>query len=426
MPRTSLAYRALLRTATALAPLGGLFDDKLARTVGLRRGVGDRLAAWARTSRDRARQLAWFHAPSVGEGLQAKAVIDEFRRRHPDWQVAYTYFSPSAEKFAAGVGADIADCLPFDTSKASGLALDALDPSLLVFSKLDVWPELATQAARLGVPVALVAATVRPGSGRLGPVARALLRPGYEALSIAGAISTDDAERLARLGVARERIRVTGDPRSDSVLARVDHARGNDPLLAPGGVTLVAGSTWPLDEEALLAAFVSVRARRPDARLILAPHEPTPDAIELILRTASRLGAPEPRLLGEATSGTPLVVVDRLGVLASLYGAGAVAYVGGGFGRAGLHSVLEPAAWGLPVIVGPHWQESRDAGRLIADGAAVAAGTVDALATVWFNWLQDDQARASAGARALAIVEAERGASARSAALLDEVLQLRR
>ncbi len=119
-----------------------------------------------------------------------------------------------------GVGADIADCLPFDTASASAQALDALDPSLLVFAKLDVWPELATQAARIGIPVALVAATVRPGSGRLGPVARALLKPGYEALRIAGAISNDDAERLARLGVARERIRVTGDPRSDSVLSR--------------------------------------------------------------------------------------------------------------------------------------------------------------------------------------------------------------
>lgn len=426
MPRTSLAYRALLRTATVLAPLGGLFDEKLARTIALRRGVGDRLTKWGRTSRDPARPLAWFHAPSVGEGLQAKAVIDEFRRRHADWQVAYTYFSPSAERFAAGVGADIADCLPFDTSKASAQALEALEPSLLVFAKLDVWPELATQAVRLGLPVALVAATVRPGSGRLGPVARTLLKPGYEALTIAGAISADDAERLARLGVPRERIQVTGDPRCDSVLARVERARLDAPLLAAGSAALVAGSTWPVDEEALLAAFISVRARRPDARLVMAPHEPTPDALELILRTASRLGAPSPRLLSEATAETPLVIVDRLGVLAALYGAGKLAYVGGGFGRAGLHSVLEPAAWGIPVIVGPHWQESRDAGRLMADGAAVSAGTVDALATVWVNWLEDEAARAAAGARAHAVVEAERGASARSAALLDDALQVRR
>ena len=144
MPRTSLAYRALLRTASVLAPLGGLVNEKFARTIALRRGVGERLAAWGRRARDPSRPLAWFHAPSVGEGLQARTVLQEFRARHPDWQVAYTYFSPSAESFAAGIGADIADCLPIDTPEAVNAALDALRPSLLVFAKLDVWPELAT------------------------------------------------------------------------------------------------------------------------------------------------------------------------------------------------------------------------------------------------------------------------------------------
>ncbi len=422
MPRTSLAYRALLRTATALAPLGGLFNQKLARTIALRRGVGERLASWGRTSRDMDRPLAWFHAPSVGEGLQAKAVLREFRQHHPRWQVAYTYFSPSAEAFAAGIGADIADCLPVDTSGAVALALDALQPSLLVFAKLDVWPELATQAAARDIPVALVAATVRPGSGRLRPLARALLAPGYRALSIVGAISEDDAERLATLGVPRDRIRVTGDPRCDSVLARVAAVPADEPLLAlgKGAPTLVAGSTWPADEDCLLEAFVAVRARRPEARLVLVPHEPSAEAMERIQRASERLGAPPARQLEASPVAGALVVVDRLGVLAGLYGAGKLAYVGGGFGRAGLHSVLEPAAWALPVIFGPHWQESRDAGRLVAAGGAASAASAEALGRLWHGWLENDDARAAMGARALAVVESERGASARSAALLDQ------
>lgn len=421
MLRTSLAYRALLRSASTLAPLGGLVNDKLARTIALRRGVGDRLAAWGRASRDMQRPLAWFHAPSVGEGLQARAVIQEFRARHPDWQAAYTYFSPSAESFAASIGADIADCLPIDTPGAVAQALDALRPSLLVFVKLDVWPELATQAARAGVPVALVAATVRPGSGRLRPLARALLAPGYRALATAGAISEDDAGRLARLGVARDRIDVTGDPRCDSVLARVAAVPADEPLLGlgAGAPTLVAGSTWPIDEDALLEAFVTVRGRCPEARLVLVPHEPGGEALERILRAAERLGAPPARPLGDPPIPGPLVVVNRTGVLAALYGAGDLAYVGGGFGRAGLHSVLEPAAWGVPVLFGPNWEESRDAGRLLAAGGAASAAGPGGLARLWLEWLENDGARTSMGARALAVVESERGASARSAALLD-------
>lgn len=423
MPHTSLAYRALLRTASALAPLGGLVNEKLARTVELRRGVGERLAVWGRTSRDTNRKLAWFHAPSVGEGLQARAVMQAFRARHPDWQVAYTYFSPSAESFAAGIGADIADCLPIDTPDAVAAALDALDPSLLVFAKLDVWPELSTQAARIGVPVALVAATVRPGSGRLRPVARTLLAPGYRALSVAGAISEDDAERLALLGVPRERIRVTGDPRCDSALARVAGVRADEPLLAlgRGAPTLVAGSTWPRDEDCLMEAFGTVRLRHPEARLILVPHEPSAEAVERIQRAAERLGAPPARALGNRAAAGPLVVVDRVGVLAALYGAGTVAYVGGGFGRAGLHSVLEPAAWGLPVLFGPNWQESRDAARLVAAGGGVPVSNPANLAALWLETLRNDDARADMGARALAVVESERGASAQSAALLDQL-----
>lgn len=423
MPHTSLAYRALLRTASALAPLAGLVDEKLARTVALRRGVHERLAAWGRASRDTTRPLAWFHAPSVGEGLQARAVMQAFRARHPDWQVAYTYFSPSAQAFAADIGADVADCLPVDTPDAVAQALDTLRPSLLVFSKLDVWPELATCAARGGVPVALVAATVRPGSGRLGTVARALLKPGYEALAIAGAISADDAERLARLGVSPDRIRVTGDPRCDSVLARVATVHADEPLLAlgRGAPTLVAGSTWPVDEDHLLAAFATVLVQHPDARLILVPHEPSAEAVERIQHAAERLGAPPAHALGAVPVAGPLMVVDRLGVLATLYGAGTLAWVGGGFGRAGLHSVLEPAAWGLPVMFGPNWRESRDAGRLVAAGGAVAAAGAGAIAEQWLAWLETDVARA-AGARALLVVETERGAAAHSAALLDALL----
>jgi 3-deoxy-D-manno-octulosonic-acid transferase len=423
VPHTSFAYRALLRTASALAPLAGLIDEKLARTVALRRGVLERLAAWGRASRNTTRPLAWFHAPSVGEGLQAKAVMQAFRARHPDWQVAYTYFSPSAQAFAASIGADVADCLPFDTPDAVAQTLDALRPSLLVFAKLDVWPELATRAARAGIPVALVAATVRPGSGRLRRVARALLAPGYQALSIAGAISADDAELLARLGVPRDRIHIAGDPRCDSVLARVAAVRDDEPLLAlgSGAPTLVAGSTWPVDEDHLLAAFVTVLGQHPEARLILVPHEPSAEALERIQHAAERVGAPPARVLGAVPEAGPLVVANRLGVLATLYGAGTLAYVGGGFGRAGLHSVLEPAAWGLPVMFGPHWEESRDAGRLIAGGGGVAAANAGALADQWLKWLEDDWKRAAMGGRALEAVESERGASVRLAALLDEL-----
>jgi 3-deoxy-D-manno-octulosonic-acid transferase len=432
MPPTSWSYRAAVRVGVALAPLAGLVDPKIGEGHRHRRRAADRLAWWASSNRDHARPLVWFHAASVGEGRQAESVLDELRQQVPHCQIVYTHFSPSAEPLARRLPVDMADYLPYDAPAAADRVLDALAPDLLVFAKLDLWPELATRAEGRGTRVALVAATVGPGSGRLRWPARPLLRPGYAAVGVAGAISEADAGRLATLGVVPSRIRVTGDPRFDSVAARVAALESGDSLLAfgAGGATLVAGSTWPPDEQVLLQAFARVRERHSAAQLIIVPHEPTADHLATLERRAQGLRLPTPVRLSAATGPVPLLVVDRVGALATLYGAGTMAYVGGGFGGAGLHSVLEPAAWGVPVCFGPRWSESRDAALLLQGGAGTAlpAGrpeAVMALVEIWEKWLTDEPYRAAQGARARAIVASGLGAARRSATMLAELISSR-
>lgn len=396
----------------------------------MRTGATGRLAAWADAHRDPLRPLLWLHAPSVGEGLQAEPVLRRLRARQPGWQFAWTFFSPSAERLAERIGADVADFLPYDARTDVGALLDALRPDALVFSKLDLWPELAVEAAARGARVGLIAATVRPGSGRLRWPARPLLRPGYAAVARAAAVAEEDAARLARLGVPPANITVVGDTRYDSVLERIAGVAADDPLLAhaAGGPALVAGSTWPRDEEAILRAFKLVRAAQPAARLVLVPHEPTPAHLAGVERRAARLGIPSPVRLSAAGGPVPFLLVDRTGVLGALYGAGELAYVGGGFGRAGLHSVLEPAAWGRPVLMGPNWGESRDAGLLLTAGggwAARRAGPARAaadLAAQWLGWLEDPAARRAAGDAALRLVRGGVGAAARTADLVEEMV----
>ena len=420
MPATPLAYRCLTALGSALLPLAARAGRKIREGHAGRLAAPEMLRRWAVAHRRPDRPLVWFHASSVGEGLQAESVLRALRALHPDAQYAYTHFSPSAQPLARRVPADIAGYVPYDRPAAVAAALDALAPDLLVFSKLDLWPELATAAAARGVTVAMVAATVSPGSGRLGWPARALLHAGYGAVAAAGAVAEDDAERLARLGVRRERIRVLGDPRFDSVIERVGAVLPDDPLLrlGRGSPALVAGSTWAPDEAVLLDAFAVVRAAHPGARLILVPHEPTDAHLAAVERQAASAGLPPPVRLSAADGPVPLLLVDRVGVLAALYGAGAMAYVGGGFGRAGLHSVLEPAAWGLPVAFGPRWRESRDAGLLLAAGAAVAVRDGAALGGCWLRWIEEEARREAEGQRAKAVVEAGRGAARRSAELL--------
>ena len=431
MPSTSLAYRTALELGVALAPAIGVLSHRWRKGLQARKDAGERLSAWARSHRDESRPLVWFHAASLGEGLQAEAVLRQLRRRCPECQIVYTHFSPSAAGLASRIEADAADYLPYDIPENVDRLLSALKPDLLVFAKVDLWPELSTRAAWSGAHIAIIAGTVSPGSSRLRWPARTILQPGYRVVTAAAVVSSEDGSRLVRLGVAPEHIRILGDPRFDSVAERVSTASAQDPLLrfGLGAPTLVAGSTWPEDEAVLLRAYSGVRGTYPQARLILVPHEPVEDHLARIEQAAIDSGLPRPVRLSAATEATPLLLVDSVGVLAALYGAGTMTYVGGGFGRAGLHSVLEPAAWSLPVAFGPRWTNSRDAALLLEAGGATALprGSVaaSALEKLWSKWIRDESGRTEQGKKARQVVEGGRGASERSAEMLLRLISSR-
>jgi 3-deoxy-D-manno-octulosonic-acid transferase len=409
------AAAALARAAAAVAPPG---DSKVLRALAARRGIRARYARWASTGRDRMRPLLWVHAPSVGEGLQARPVLELARRERPDVQLAFTHFSPSALSFAQSLDVDFRDYLPFDTRGDVDAALSALRPTALVFSKLDVWPRLVLAASDRGVRLGMISATLAAGSSRRSRLAAALLREAYARLEAVGAIDDTDADRLVALGVRPGAIVVTGDTRNDQVWARAARVDRSGPLLGPLQArkcpTLVAGSTWPADEAPLLAAWLGVRSDLPDARLIIAPHEPTPGHLAPIEAWASA-GALRLAHLGEPDAASAdVILVDRTGVLGDLYALGDAAFVGGGFHAAGLHSVLEPAAFGIPVLFGPRYAGSRDARLLVAGGGGVSARDGAAIRQQATAWLGDATARAEAGARARALVRAGLGAARRS------------
>jgi 3-deoxy-D-manno-octulosonic-acid transferase len=421
MPSTSPLYRLIAGAAVPAVPL--LLRDAHQRDAHRARLASPALLeAWARERRDPARPLAWFHAPSVGEGLQARAVMQALRRLRPDMQFIYTHYSPSAVEFAATIGTDWSGYLGYDRPRDVERMLAAAAPTLLVFTKLDLWPELAVRAANRGARVAMVAATVSPESGRLRWPSRSLTRAGYAALDIAAAITTEDATRLQSLGCRADRIAVTGDPRVDSVLDVVAQP-SKDAAVGGEAGTIVAGSTWAEDELIVLEAFEHLRDHHPDAHLIIAPHDPASGRLQRIAAVARELGLPEPVRYSRLVPGeSPVItVVDRIGLLARLYRRGVVAYVGGGWGSAGIHSVLEPAAWSLPVIIGPNDRGSRDAELLRSAGALRQLhppATAKELLVIFREWLDHPDQAAQAGNAGRAALERERGAAAKSAELL--------
>jgi 3-deoxy-D-manno-octulosonic-acid transferase len=426
-PFVALLYEGTARAARLAAQFAPSGEGKTRRTFAARRGLTARWKSWAERTRDPARALLWIHAPSVGEGLQARPVLEALRRTRPDVQLAYTFFSPSAETFARALAVDGADFLPFDTVADARAMLDALRPRALAFSKLDVWPALTREAHTRGVRLGMISATLAAGSARRSAPARAILHDAYERLDLVGAVAPEDAERLTAVGVRAAAIRVTGDTRYDQVWTRAREADRDGALLAPlvsTRPTLVAGSTWPSDETPLLAAWrTMLRGAAPDARLIIAPHEPSASHCAAIERWGRESGLTVARL-GDAKAGdADVVLVDRVGVLGELYAVATAAYVGGAFHAAGLHSVLEPAAYGVPVLFGPAYSGSRDAGLLIAAGGAASVTESGELAARLDEWVGDRGAAARAGSAAREVVRQGLGAAERTVALVMELLK---
>ena len=419
-----VAAGAVARALTALPPPG---ESKTSRALRARRGIGRRYAEWAAQNRDPSKPLLWVHAPSVGEGLQALPVIQLFRSAHPTAQVAYTFFSPSAERFAATVGADFHDYLPFDTVGDAELALASLRPTALVFSKLDVWPLLAERAALNGVRLGMISATMPASSGRRSSTAQLFVGDAYRAMDAVGAVSDADAAHLIEAGVRPDRVTITGDTRYDQAWAKAESNSAEraaliGPLRAPR-FTLVAGSTWPSDEERLLSAWLSVRRAHANVRLIIAPHELSPKHLEAIEAWAHSSGLTFARTGEPAAKSADVVIVDRYGILGDLYALADVAYVGGGFREAGLHSLLEPAAFGAPVIIGPRHTDNRDARLLEASGGAFRNPDPGAIAKTIIGLTENPDSLTHARTAARETVRAGLGAAERSVALVESLMR---
>jgi 3-deoxy-D-manno-octulosonic-acid transferase len=414
--------------ARRVLPHAPFLPEKARRSIAGRRELIERIEAWAAAERSDA-PLVWFHAPSVGEGLQTRPVIEALRDLRPDIQLFYTFFSPSAEKLAAQLPVDYADYLPFDVVEELRRVIVAVKPSVIVFGKLDVWPNLTRVARWNETKLALVSGTLAANSSRLRWPARGFLRDAYERLDAVGAISMEDAARLAQLGVRADRIEITGDARFDQVWERAQAIdRSKPPVSLLGGydgVTLVAGSTWPEGERHLVPAAAHLRKKGADFRVIIVPHEPTTDHL---VRLEAHLEMDELAhvRLSQIESGeaepADAIVVDRVGVLGELYALADIAYVGGGFGRKGLHSVLEPAALGTPVLIGPRHANAREAGELVERGGAAVIEDWASSEAKLGRWLEDETARQNAGAAALAYVQANLGAGRRNAELVLKLL----
>jgi len=430
-PGPRAAYNLLVPLGAAGAHTAALFIPKMRAAVAGRRGWKARWDALAAALDSRP---VWFHVASVGEFEQARPVISALERDHPDVPVMITFSSPSGYHFARrretpGQGSiRFIDYLPFDLPGAMRRCVATANPRVLVTVKFDLWPNHIWETDARDIPIVLIDATLSPSSGRLRFPARWIYRDVYARIARILAISTDDAARFAAAVPSHGSISVTGDTRFDRVMERWNR-RASTPVDIPddGVPTVIAGSTWPADEAHLLPALTKLLHSPAHPRVVVVPHEPVAAHVEPLRRWAAETGEPF-RVMSERSGETAertreprIIIMDVVGVLAEAYRHARVAFVGGAFST-GVHSVIEPAIAGIPVVFGPRHDNSFEAMQLIARGAAVSARNADEIHAALAGFLTDDAHRDSAGAAARAYVESQLGATEKCMAAITPYL----
>ena len=396
-----------------LIRIAALFGHKKARKL----VRGQRITRQAIKDGKIAADCIWFHAASVGEFEQARPLIERLKREHPQQKVVVTFFSPSGYEMRKNYNvADQVLYLPFATRRKARRFLDALQPRMAIFVKYEFWPAYLHELKKRGIATYSISAIFRPGQLFFLPWGKQHLK----LLKCFTHIYVQDEASCALLqkyGVMD--CSVAGDTRFD----RMKEVRANTQKLSAESKrviedfirgaehVIVAGSTWPKDEE-LLTQYM---ANNLDAKLILVPHEINENHLHFIfqllqgrmIRYSHQLPQ-KPRDPGIANPCTNRVlVIDAMGMLSSLYPYGQVAYIGGGFG-AGIHNTVEAAVYGIPVLFGPNYQHFREAIGLINTGAARSVSNYQELEIALNDALANSETK---GAKAAAYVAAETGAS---------------
>jgi 3-deoxy-D-manno-octulosonic-acid transferase len=367
------------------------------------------------------RPLIWVHAVSVGEVLAVSRLVKALDAALPEYFIAVSTTTRTGQELARErFGANRVFYCPLDLPWAVRAYLNTLEPRLLVLAETEFWPNLLSGCFRRGIPVAVVNARISDRSWPRYRRLRWLWKPFLERLSQVLAQSGTDVERLKAIGCRPERVSVAGNLKFDVRAAWEADATRQLKDLAPGLRLIVAGSTLEGEEAALLEAWPRLLEADPQLAMVLAPRHPERfgAVAALLLRSgipwvrrsdwrSQAVGTLKPLDPGE------IVLLDTIGELASVYSLAAVAFVGGSLIPAGGHNPLEPAQFGVPIVMGPHTVNFRAITEDLLAHRAVRIAAKEELAGVLIELLRDSEAARTMGERARQVFDQQAGATGR-------------
>jgi 3-deoxy-D-manno-octulosonic-acid transferase len=421
-----LLYTALLALALLLTLPYWIVQMLRARKY--RAGLGERLGKVPDRLRrtERGQPTIWFHAVSVGEVLAIGNLISQLEQRYPGARIVVSTTTDTGQRLARErFGASNVFYFPVDFPFAIRPYLGHLRPTIVVVAETEFWPNFLRLTKESGAKLAIVNSRISdrswPGYRRF----RRLLRRVLASIDLFLAQTEEDRSRLVDIGAPADRVQVSGNLKFDVTPplppAIVQSLRAAFEKTGAGPV-VVAGSTMEGEESLLLRTFEIVRGSKPRAVLILAPRHP--QRWEAVTELVRSLGLPCWRrsLWSGEDLGGGVLVLDTIGELAGVYALGQIAFVGGSLVEHGGHNILEAAQYGIPVLVGPHYENFREMVNQFRAADAVRVVGPAELPLCFVDLLSDEQERSAIGQRALNALRSQQGATDRTLNALDELL----
>ena len=374
----------------------------------------------------------WIHAVSVGEVLTARALLPQLRERYPRLRIFLSTTTITGNQVARTNVHDVDGVFyfPLDLPPIVRRTMRVVKPRLFVMMETELWPNLLRACRSAGVKTALVNGRISLRSFPRYRLARGFFRRVLADVDRFCMQSEESPRRIVEIGADRDRVSVTGSLKFDSLeIPGAVADRGRNRVLRYFRISqdrpvVIAASTLKGEEETVLEAFQRIRAIWGNALLIIAPRKPERfEEVEWLAKKPGWRVARRTELAVDAEPRVDVVILDTIGELAQLYQVATVVFVGGSLVDAGGHNILEPAVFGKPIVFGPHMHNFTEISRTFIENRGAVQVQADAeLENVLVELLSDPVKRAGLGAAARALVEANRGARARTLAVITQLL----
>lgn len=389
----------------------GLFNSKVKEGLRGRKKLYEELIINL-SGLDRKKKLIWFHSSSMGEFEQAKPIIEQIKR-NVDLNILVTFFSPSGYKNSLKYPyADVISYLPLDSYRKMKRFVSLVRPMAVIFMRYDFWPNLIWILNQYKIPSFIVDATMKKKSKRKLPLVKHFHSNLFKNFVKILTISEKDKNSFMDFNIPEDILTVVGDTRFDRVHQKSLEAKKKNLFrneIIEGKKILVLGSTWEADEEVIIPAIKKIIKVTDNVLVIIAPHEPTQKHLEDLEYTLKDIGTIRFSFKNDYTNER-IILIDSIGILLTLYYYADIAFVGGSF-KQGIHNVLEPAVYGIPVIFGPKNQNSQEAQKMIELGCGIKINNKQDAYRTLRELLSQDEKREAIGKISYDYVQSNIGAT---------------